>query len=111
MGRMLPLAVLLTTACATSSRPHRRELRGVWVATVNNLDWPSRRDLTASEQQRELIAILDRAAALGLNAIFLQVRPMADAFYPSPLEPWSEFIGAAPPYDPLAFAITEAHAR
>src|SRR5436309_15275429 len=102
MRRLLLLAVLLATACATSPLPHRRELRGVWVATVNNLDWPSRRDLTASEQQRELIAILDRAAALRLNAIYLQVRPMADAIHPSPLQPGSEFIGATPPYDPLA---------
>jgi len=94
-------------------RPH--ELRGVWVATVNNGDWPSRNDLTADEQKRELVAILDRAAALHLNAIFLQVRPMADAFYPSSLEPWSQFltgtIGKDPGYDPLAFAIQEAHAR
>src|SRR5207247_1261813 len=86
-------------------------MRGVWVATVNNLDWPSRRDLTAEEQQRELTAIFDRAAALHLNAIFLQVRPMADAIYPSSLEPWSEFLGAPPAYDPLAFAVAEAHAR
>ncbi len=86
-------------------------MRGVWVATVNNLDWPSRRDLTAEEQQRELVAIFDRAAALKLNAIFLQVRPMADAIYPSPLEPWSEFLGATPAYDPLAFAVAEAHKR
>ncbi len=93
--------------------PHRaHELRGLWVATVNNGDWPSRRDLTSDEQKRELIAILDRAAAVHLNAIFLQVRPMADAFYPSSLEPWSQFLGEkAPDYDPLAFAIQEAHTR
>jgi uncharacterized lipoprotein YddW (UPF0748 family) len=89
----------------------------VWVATVNNGDWPSRRDLTVEDQKREMIAILDRAAALHLTAIFLQIRPMADAFYPSSLEPWSEFLsgttGKAPEplYDPLEFAIREAHAR
>ncbi len=81
------------------------------MATVNNGDWPSRRDLTPDQQRAELIAIFDRAAALHLNAIFLQIRPMADAFYPSSLEPWSEFLGGTPPYDPLAFAIQEAHAR
>jgi uncharacterized lipoprotein YddW (UPF0748 family) len=97
-------------------KPQRsKELRGVWIATVNNGDWPSRKDLTVEQQKRELVAILDRVAALHLNAVFLQVRPMADAFYPSPYEPWSEFLtgelGRDPGYDPLAFAIAEAHAR
>jgi uncharacterized lipoprotein YddW (UPF0748 family) len=98
---------------STNPLPHRpHELRGLWVATVNNGDWPSRRDLTSDQQRQELKAILDRAASLHINAVFLQVRPMADAFYPSPLEPWSVFLGDKPPdYDPLAFAITEAHAR
>lgn len=85
------------------------------MATVNNGDWPSRRDLTVDQQKQELVAILDRAAALHLNAIFLQVRPMADAFYASSLEPWSQFltgtIGEDPGYDPLAFAVQEAHTR
>ena len=81
------------------------------MATVNNGDWPSRRDLSSDQQKQELIAILDRAAAVHLNAIFLQVRPMADAFYPSALEPWSQFLGATPDYDPLAFAVQEAHSR
>src|SRR5262249_19735237 len=110
--KRLAILALLMTACATTHPPRAREMRGVWVATVNNLDWPSRRDLAAEEQQRELTAIFDRAVELHLNAIFLQVRPMADAIYPSPLEPWSEFLGpAATSYDPLAFAVREAHAR
>jgi uncharacterized lipoprotein YddW (UPF0748 family) len=98
---------------ASNPLPHRKqELRGLWVATVNNGDWPSRRDLTSEQQKQELIAILDRAASVHLNAIFLQVRPMADAFYNSTLEPWSVFLGDRPPdYDPLAFAVAEAHAR
>ncbi|HEX9502417.1 MAG TPA: family 10 glycosylhydrolase, partial [Thermoanaerobaculia bacterium] len=92
--------------CASNPLPHRsRELRGLWVATVNNGDWPTRSDLTSDQQKQELIAILDRAASVHLNAIFLQVRPMADAFYPSSLEPWSQFLGATPDYDPLAFAV------
>ena len=92
-------------------------MRGVWIATVNNLDWPSRPDLTPEQQRQELIAIFDRAAALHLNAVFFQVRPMADALYPSQIEPWSEFLSGSigkapdPPYDPLRFAIDEAHAR
>src|SRR5712692_6874245 len=104
--------VLLGSCISVNPRPQRaQELRGLWIATVNNGDWPSRRDLTSEQQKQELTAILDRAAAMHLNAIFLQVRPMADAFYPSSLEPWSQFLGATPDYDPLAFAIQEAHAR
>jgi uncharacterized lipoprotein YddW (UPF0748 family) len=94
-----------------------REFRAVWIATVDNIDWPSRRDLSTADQQRELIAILDRAKALNMNALVFQVRPAADALYPSTLEPWSAYLtGAqgrapAPMWDPLAFAIREAHAR
>jgi uncharacterized lipoprotein YddW (UPF0748 family) len=94
-----------------------REFRGLWVATVGNIDWPSKRDLPSSAQKAELIALLDRAAELNLNAIILQVRPACDAFYRSDLEPWSEYLtgtmGKAPTpyYDPLAFAIAEAHKR
>ena len=94
-----------------------REFRGVWVATVANIDWPSSRTLSTADQQRELITLLDRAAALKLNAVLFQVRPAADALYASKLEPWSEYLtgaqGRAPdPYwDPLEFAVREAHAR
>lgn len=101
----------------TVAPPVPREFRAVWVATVSNLDWPSRPGLTTEAQQRELIAILDKAAAVHLNAIIFQVRPAGDALYASKLEPWSYFLtgrqGRAPEplYDPLAFAITEAHKR
>lgn len=94
-----------------------RELRAVWVATVENMDWPSRKGLSTAQQQAELIAILDRVAALHMNAVILQVRPAADALYQSSIEPWSDFItgqmGRAPEpfYDPLAFAVAEAHKR
>lgn len=94
-----------------------REFRGVWVATVDNIDWPSKPGLSTREQQSELRALLDRAVALRLNAIIFQVRPSADALYASKLEPWSAFLtgrqGKAPrpAYDPLAFAIKEAHQR
>jgi uncharacterized lipoprotein YddW (UPF0748 family) len=97
--------------------PVTRELRGVWVATVQNMDWPSRADLSTDEQQRELIAILDRAAGLNMNAIIFQVRPEADAFYKSQMEPWSRYLtgrqGKAPDplWDPLEFAVDEAHKR
>jgi len=94
-----------------------REFRGAWLATVANLDWPSQPGLSVAEQKAELIALLDRASQLKLNAVILQVRPMADATYASPLEPWSEFLtgrmGKAPEpfYDPLAFAVAAAHQR
>jgi uncharacterized lipoprotein YddW (UPF0748 family) len=92
-----------------------REFRGAWVATVYNLDWPSKPGLPAATQKAQLRALLDRAAALKLNAILLQVRPASDALYASSKEPWSEFLsghaGVSPGYDPLAFAIQEAHAR
>lgn len=94
-----------------------REFRGVWVATVVNIDWPSRAGLPSGEQRREAVALLDLFADIGLNAVVLQVRPAADALYPSDLEPWSEAlsgrsgVGPEPAYDPLAFWIDEAHAR
>lgn len=95
----------------------RREFRGVWIATVVNIDWPSQKGLSTIEQQAELRALLDKVASLNMNAVIFQVRPAADALYDSLLEPWSEYLsgemGKAPEpfYDPLAFAIEEAHKR
>src|SRR5689334_10953797 len=92
-----------------------REFRAAWVATVYNLDWPSKPGLPVATQQAQLRALLDRAVSLNLNAILLQVRPASDALYESPFEPWSQVLsgteGAPPGYDPLSFAISEAHAR
>ena len=94
-----------------------REFRGAWIATVANIDWPSKPGLTVDQQKAELISLLDRAAQLHLNAIIFQVRPLCDAVYASAIEPWSEYLtgtqGRAPQpfYDPLAFAIDEAHKR
>ena len=97
--------------------PTPREFRAVWVATVANIDWPSKPGLSTWDQQRELIAILDRAQSLRMNAVIFQVRPGADAMYASPYEPWARFLtgrqGRAPepPWDPLAFAVEQAHQR
>ncbi|WGK68985.1 family 10 glycosylhydrolase [Candidatus Haliotispira prima] len=94
-----------------------QEMRGSWLVTVHNIDWPSKPGDSTEEQQAELLHLLDRAQKLGLNAVLFQVRDVADAFYPSSIEPWSVFLtgyqGRAPkPYwDPLAFAIKEAHKR
>lgn len=91
------------------------EFRGVWIATVHNLDWPSKRGLPAAAQKAELTRLLDLAASMNLNAVVLQVRPAADALYASPLEPWSPVLtgrmGVSPGYDPLQFAVDEAHRR
>jgi uncharacterized lipoprotein YddW (UPF0748 family) len=93
------------------------EMRGVWVATVANIDWPSKPGLPVDVQQNEAIAILDRVQALNMNAVVLQIRPHADALYASELEPWSYYLtgeqGRAPEpfYDPLQFWIDQAHAR
>lgn len=94
-----------------------REFRAAWVATVDNIDWPSEPGLPVYKQQAEMIEILDRARALNLNAIVFQVRPTADAMFVSELEPWSYYLtgenGLAPDpmWDPLAFTIEEAHRR
>src|SRR5690606_30996165 len=122
-------AALLAAGCAGGGRaPEQpgvpggppavaREFRGVWVATVSNIDWPSARGLPVDSQKAELLAIIERAAELKLNAVIFQVRTAADALYPSALEPWSEYLtgtqGQAPEplWDPLAFAVEAAHAR
>lgn len=92
-----------------------RELRAVWVASVSNLDFPSRSGLSATAARAELAAIVDRTASAGLNAIVFQVRPESDALYASSLEPWSRVLtgtqGGDPGYDPLAELLTLAHAR
>ncbi len=94
-----------------------REFRGAWLATVGNIDWPSKPGLPVAQQKAELLALLDHAVQLKLNAIIFQVRPSSDALYDSALEPWSEYLtghmGQAPEpfYDPLALAVAAAHAR
>ncbi|GAA0571141.1 family 10 glycosylhydrolase [Kribbella sandramycini] len=92
-----------------------RQFRASWVASVVNIDWPSKTGLSAAQQQAELISWLDDAVRQRHNAVILQVRPTADAFWPSRVEPWSQYLsgkqGVDPGYDPLAFAVAEAHKR
>lgn len=94
-----------------------REYRGVWVATVSNIDWPSKPGLSTDQQKEEIIAILDKTVELRMNFIVLQVRTSCDAFYPSEYEPWSYYLtgeqgkAPAPFYDPLEFWVEEAHKR
>ncbi|MGW1890839.1 glycoside hydrolase family 10 protein [Streptomyces sp. NPDC002004] len=91
------------------------EMRGMWVGTVANRDWPSRPGLTAAQQRAELLGLFDTAVRRRLNAVVLQVRPTADALWPSPYEPWSQYLtgtqGKNPGWDPLGTAVVEAHAR
>jgi len=94
-----------------------REFRGVWIATVYNIDWPSSSSASPAAQKAEMIALLDLAESCNLNAVILQVRPMSDALYASQIEPWSKFLtgkSGRPPspfWDPLTFAVEAAHAR
>lgn len=92
-----------------------REFRAAWVACVYNIDWPSKKGLSAASQQAEMRRLLDRMVALRMNAMIFQVRPQADALYQSRIEPWSPWLtgkmGRSPGYDPLAYCIQQAHAR
>lgn len=114
---LLGLALALIEPAPTGLPPIEREFRAAWVATVDNIDWPNHRGESPDTERAEMIRILDTARKLHLNAIVLQVRPSADALYPSAYEPWSEYLtgkqGKAPSplWDPLAFAVAEAHKR
>lgn len=101
----------------SSSAQPKYEFRAAWIATVDNIDWPSKKGLSTAQQQQEFMQLLDMLKQTGMNAVVVQIRPCADAFYPSPYEPWSEWLtgqqGVAPNpyYDPLAFMIAETHRR
>ncbi len=121
--------VFLVTTCKTGSNrpsnkvktdqhlPPKRELRAVWIATVDNIDWPSRKNLSPEDQRQEFIQLIQAHKKTGINAVFVQVRAAADAFYAKGSEPWSEWLtgkqGQAPDplYDPLEFMIDECHRR
>ncbi|MDJ0345058.1 family 10 glycosylhydrolase [Streptomyces sp. H10-C2] len=102
---------------AGDTERHRpvRQFRGVWIATVANTDWPSAPALPAERQRQELLDLLDVAVERRLNAVVLQVRPTADALWPSPYEPWAQYLsgtqGQDPGWDPLGTAVHEAHRR
>ncbi len=128
-------AVLLVAACAGDRAPTApgsdppitpvdtafvvptllREFRGIWIATVANLDWPSRTTLTADQQRAELVALLDRAAETGANAVIFQVRVNGERLYRAADEPWATALAGRtdvdPGYDPLQLAIDSARAR
>ena len=119
--KLLAVGALLTGALPLMyAEAPKHEMRGAWVATVYGIDWPSVQGAdarTAELQKAELTTLMDTLQTAGLNAVFLQVRPMADALYRSDKEPWSSYLTGrrgtptADEWDPLAFAIEEAHAR
>ena len=121
-----PLMALLFMVVPASSTPAvsppgqimpraEREFRAVWIATVDNIDFPTRKTLSVEQQKAELLRNLELAESLRLNAVVFQVRPQCDALYKSNIEPWSEFLtgemGRPQPFDPLEFLISEAHRR
>lgn len=101
----------------TAQNHLKREFRAVWIASVANIDWPSKMGLTPQQQRDEMRTMLDKIQKSGINAIVIQIRPTADSFYPSDLEPWSIYLSGTqgkrptPFYDPLQFIIEEAHKR
>jgi len=111
------LSTALPLAAQTLAPTPKRELRAVWIATVDNIDFPLNRNDPPDKQRRDFIAILDAHRANGFNAIIMQVRPSADALYAKSREPWSEWLTGAqgrapvPMWDPLEFMIEETHKR
>ena len=116
MLSLVLIGVMLMTLvpAPASADVHRSDMRGVWVSTIFNLDYPGTKN-NEKAQKDEYRAMLDQLQAAGINTVMVQVRPKADAFYPSAINPWSESLtgtqGRDPGYDPLAFMIEETHRR
>lgn len=117
MRYLLFLLIFVISLQPVQAQSPKREFRGAWIATVANIDWPSKRGLPAIAQQQEFIQQLDELKKLGCNAVIVQIRPASDALYASKFEPWSAYLSGKqgePPfpfYDPLAFMIAETHKR
>ena len=117
MKLLLVVVALGMSSLGYSQNYPKREMRAAWIATVENIDWPSAKGLSTEQQKAEMIEMLDQVKAYHMNTVVFQVRPDADAFYKSSLEPWSEWLsgkqGVAPDpyYDPLEFTIAECHKR
>ncbi len=113
MKTLACILILIFPIILKAQTAPKREMRAVWIATVGNIDWPSSKNLTTDQQKTEFLSILDQIKQYQMNTIVFQIRPAADAFYPSKLEPWSQWLngkqgkGPKPFYDPLEFAIEE----
>ena len=111
------LIIFIITLLHTNTKAQPQEFRAAWIATVDNIDWPTKGNYNADSQKAEFIKIIDDHKRNGLNALVVQIRPATDAFYPSQYEPWSEWLTGkqgkppVPYYDPLEFMITESHKR
>lgn len=116
MKNLIAIVIFLYSSMVGLSQP-RKEFRAVWIATVDNIDWPTKGNFNSDSQKAEFIGLLDMHQRNGMNAVIAQIRPATDAFYPSPYEPWSEWLTGkqgSPPnpyYDPLQFMIEETHKR
>ena len=117
MKKLFTLITICFFHITVQSQNPKREFRGAWIATVGNIDYPTSKTLTTAQQQAEFIKLLDQHKQAGINAIMVQIRTNGDAFYPSELAPWSEFLtgkqGKAPEpfYDPMLFMISECRKR
>ena len=115
--KILSLYLLFLCFARDTQAQTRPEFRGVWVATVDNIDWPGKGNFDTDSQKVEFIRLLDMHQRNGMNAMVVQIRPCTDAFYPSPYEPWSQWLTGiqgkppSPYYDPLQFMIDETHKR
>ena len=109
------LSCLQLSAQSSNNASPKHEFRATWFTTVTNIDWPSKSNLTVDQQKAELTNLLDQLAASNINAVCFQVRSQCDAFYESKYEPWAAELtgtrGEGPGYDPLQYAIEQAHAR
>ncbi|MDO9152162.1 MAG: family 10 glycosylhydrolase [Paludibacter sp.] len=115
--KIILISIFIISNLTVFSQHKKREMRAVWIASVANIDWPSQRNLSSQKQRDEMRKLLDQMSASKINTIIIQIRPTADAFYPSALEPWSNWLTGKqgtkpnPFYDPLQFVIDEAHKR
>lgn len=116
LRKTVAFLILVFSLLSATAQP-QYEFRGVWIASVENIDWPLPKQYNPEDQRKEFIRQLDLHKRNGMNAVIVQIRPSSDAFYPSPYEPWSQWLtgvqGKAPvPYwDPLQFMIEESHKR
>lgn len=109
---------IITIGSEDGEAIHAESMRGTWISTVYNIDWPQdpkKSGFNAERQKQQYTSMLDKLQESGINAVFVQVRPTSDAFYPSKLLPWSEWLtgtqGKDPGYDPLKFMVEETHKR
>jgi uncharacterized lipoprotein YddW (UPF0748 family) len=111
------IILILTSPLLIAQIHPKTEMRAAWIATVANIDWPTTSNLTVEEQKMEMVQLLDRIKEYNLNTVVFQIRPSADAFYSSTIEPWAQWLngvqGKAPEpfYDPLEFVIAECRKR